>query len=290
MQLLEGELVLSASDLTGFAACAHLTQLELSVVRGERERPKRDDPMLDVLSRRGTEHEQKHLAREKATGKHVVEIPGDCFTRADLEAAQQATVDAMHAGADVIYQATFFGGEPGRPHWRGHADFLYKVDTPSTPSRFGNWSYEVADTKLARRVKAAAILQMAAYSEQLAALQGTTPAQVHVITGDGESHPFRLADYAAYHRHLKARYEALVVATLADTPQPTYPEPVDHCGICRWADECKSRRRADDHLSLVSGLRRDQAHKLEAAGVTTRVELAKAPAPLTVSGLSLIHI
>ncbi len=90
MQLLEGELVLSASDLTGFAACEHLTQLELSVVRGERERATREDPMLDVLSRRGTEHEVNHLARLKARGLTVVEITGDYRTRAELHDAQAA--------------------------------------------------------------------------------------------------------------------------------------------------------------------------------------------------------
>ena len=51
MHLLDdGTFALSPSDLTGFAACEHLTQLELSAARGERDRPKRDDPMLDVLS------------------------------------------------------------------------------------------------------------------------------------------------------------------------------------------------------------------------------------------------
>ena len=296
MQLLEGELVLSASDLTGFAACEHLTQLELSVVRGERTRATRDDPMLDVLSRRGTEHERKHLEHLKAQGKTVVEIPDGSRTRAELREAQDATVEAMRAGADAIYQATFFteapanldgaGAHPRPSSWRGHADFLLRVDTPSTPSRFGEWSYEVADTKLARRVKAAAILQMCAYSEQLAPLQGVTPAQVHVVTGDGEPHPFRLADYSAYYRHLKGRYEALVGEAIAGAPRDTYPDPVDHCGICRWAEQCKDRRRADDHLSLVSGLRRDQVHKLAAVGVTTRVELAKAPDDLHVPGMA----
>jgi hypothetical protein len=56
----DGELVLSPSDL-GFAACAHLTQLELRATLGEIERLKRDDPLLDVLSRHGGEHEAKQL-------------------------------------------------------------------------------------------------------------------------------------------------------------------------------------------------------------------------------------
>jgi len=73
MHLLDdGTLALSPSDLTGFSACEHLTQLDLSVARGERERAKRDDPMLDVLSRRGGEHETKHLERYRAEGKTVV--------------------------------------------------------------------------------------------------------------------------------------------------------------------------------------------------------------------------
>ncbi|MCU1457147.1 MAG: protein of unknown function, putative recB domain [Actinomycetia bacterium] len=274
MQFLEGGLVLSASDLTGFAACEHLTQLEISAARGERTPPKREDPMLDVLSRRGDEHESHHLETLRGTGLRVAEIPGDARTRAELESAELATIAAMRAGVDVIYQATFFDGR-----WRGHADFLRRV---ARPSDLGPWSYEVADTKLARRVKAAALLQMCEYSEHVARVQGVVPEHMHVIAGDGEEHEFLVADYAAYHRTLKSRYEELVFGPTLDT----YPDPVDHCGICRWADECKLRRRADDHLSLVSGMRRDQAHKLAAVGVETRAALADVSAATPVAGIS----
>ena len=169
----------------------------------------------------------------------------------------------MRKGVDVIYQATFFDGR-----WRGHADFLFRVDTPSD---LGDWSYEVADAKLARRVKAAAILQMCAYSEQLAALQGVAPRHIHVITGDGEHHTEKLSDYSAYYRALKARYEELVLGdarhraptprrstTAASAAGPT-------CAPTQW--------RADDHLSLVAGMRRDQTRKLVAAGMCTTTAL-----------------
>ena len=43
--------------------------------------------------------------------------------------------------------------------------------------------------------------------------------------------------------------------TLAFPSATTYPEPVDHCDVCRWAIECRKRRRDDDHLSLVAGIR-----------------------------------
>ena len=280
MHLLDdGTLALSPSDLTGFSACEHLTQLELSVARGERERAKKDDPMLDVLSRRGGEHETKHVERLIGEGKTVVEIAMPGNTVAALEQAEAETLAAMQAGADVIYQATFFDGR-----WRGHADFLLKVERPSP--NLGAWSYEVADTKLARRVKAAALLQMCAYSEQVERLQGVAPERMYVITGDGEEHPFTLTDYSAYYRTLKARFLDLIDWPTDQPGVATYPDPVDHCGICRWGDECKDRRRADDHLSLVSGMRRDQTRKLTDVGIATRRDLAATPAGITVSGMA----
>ena len=53
--------------------------------------------------------------------------------------------------------------------WRGVADFLMRVETPSA---LGAWSYEALDTKLARHAKPAYILQLCFYSEQLGAHPG----------------------------------------------------------------------------------------------------------------------
>jgi len=75
MQLLDGRVILSPSDLVGFLACPHLTQLDLAVLRGELVRPVREDPMLDLLARRGQAHEAAHRAMLEARGLRVVEIP-----------------------------------------------------------------------------------------------------------------------------------------------------------------------------------------------------------------------
>src|SRR3954468_20465530 len=102
MHLLDNDtLALSASDLTGYSACEHLTELELSVLRGECERPKRDDPMLAVLSRRGGGRQEKELARPGAEGLDAPSIEYPDNTVASLAAAEEQTVVAMHAGADV---------------------------------------------------------------------------------------------------------------------------------------------------------------------------------------------
>src|SRR5208283_612636 len=60
-------------------------------------------------------------------------------------------------------------------------------------------------------------------------------------------------------------------------PIDPYPEPVEHCVICRWDDLCKDRRRRDDDLSLVAGITKDQRRALKTAGVPTRRGLADLP-------------
>ena len=94
MRLLDGETIYSASDLVGFAACEHLTQLELSAARGERKRPERHDPLLEVLSRKGTEHEQNVLGgyHDPNGAREIVRIQADTHDRAGLEAAAAETI------------------------------------------------------------------------------------------------------------------------------------------------------------------------------------------------------
>src|SRR5262249_59857365 len=107
----------------------------------------------------------------------------------------------------------------------GLAAFLFGVDPPRA---LGDFSYEVADTKLARRAKPYFILQLCFYSELVAAVQGVEPERIHVILGNREQHSYRLAEYSAYFRHVRDRF----LAGLADGLPDTYPEPVDHCKVC----------------------------------------------------------
>src|SRR5262249_38902784 len=60
----------------------------------------------------------------------------------------------------------------------------------------------------------------------------------------------------------------------------SYPEPVDHCDVCRWSTACSQKRRGDDHLSLVAGITRIQRHELATQNIRTVAELASTPLPL----------
>jgi len=90
-----------------------------------------------------------------------------------------------------------------------------------------------------------------------------------VVGGDLVVYSYRLSDYAAYFRRVKAAVEAAVFEPSA----ATYPEPVDHCDHCIWFPICDEVRRADDHLSLVAGIRRTQTRKLRAADIDTLQKL-----------------
>ena len=286
MQLIGGQPVFAATDLVGFLACEHLVGLELAAMSGLVERPVRLDPEMDLIAKRGLEHEARYLADLERGGKAVTRLAGGdrdvpaAERLRQLRAAAAETVAAFRRGDDVVYQATFFDGR-----WLGLADFVVRVDRPSA---LGDWSYEVVDTKLARHVKASALLQICSYVEQLTAIQGLEPEIMHVALGGSaravEHH--RVADYMAYYRTVKAAFEARVAAdggyaAAAYPPAGTYPEPVEHCDVCRWSLNCAARRRADDDLSLVANAPSRMRRALKGAGVPTRRGLAALELPLT---------
>ncbi len=262
-------LVVSASDLVDYLCCEHLSALALEGTGPQgKSQPRENNPELAVLTRRGLEHESAYLARLASEGRNVMCIEAPVRSGAgELDDRALATLEALRAGAEVIYQATFLETACAGLAWRGHADFLTRVERPS---RFGDFSYEPEDTKLARHVKVSAILQLCHYADQLAHLQGVVPQSIHVILGGQERRSFPVADFAAYYRAAKARF----VASLG-TPGATYPHPVGHCVICSWRAACEARREADDQLSLVARISRIQADKLsDGAGITTLAALA----------------
>jgi predicted RecB family nuclease len=260
MKLDASTLRLAASDITTFAACPHATNQALAVARKLRPRPPRyPDPSAELLRERGNLHEAAYLAKLHASHR-VVELPLHSARAADL------TLDAMRAGADVIYQGTLARGD----RWLGRPDFLLRVATPSPT--FGRWSYEVADAKLALSPKASALLQLCFYADLLTHAQGVPPRRMTLVLGDMREESFLTASYAAYFRTIRARFEEALA-----TPPATYPEPVEHCRVCDYAPECENRRRTDDHLSLVAGITTRQRRALEARGVRTVRALAQVP-------------
>ena len=275
MERVDGRLVYSATDLVGYLECAHLANLERSVVWGHLTRPVRSDPVLDRIAQRGIEHEQRFLEALHGDGVTVVEVERDeSLPHGERRIrGRDVTLAAMRDGADVIYQAVLFDDRR-----LGYADFLRRVERPSD---LGEWSYEVWDTKLARHATASAVLQLCFYSDMVREFQGRQPEEMHLALGgmQRETVSFRVADYAAYYRLVAREFEAFLYAGPA-FPVETVPEPVEHCGVCRWSARCRKQWRSADDLSLVAGLSSRQRRALQTIDVTTRTGLAEPVNPL----------
>ena len=82
-------------------------------------------------------------------------------------------------------------------------------------------------------------------------------------------------DYFAYYRHLKARFlEFVTDPARAEDDAAIYPHRCAHCTICRGRG-MHAKRKADDHLSGVAGMRRDQLRSSKTAGIVSLAALAR---------------
>jgi uncharacterized protein len=268
MKVDAGSIRLSASDLSNHLVCRHLTALDLEVATGARTAATWNSPDAWVLQQRGMEHENAYLEELKLKGVAIA----DQRDIDDEGLAIEQTLGAMEQGAEAIAQATLTNGR-----WFGRADILRRVERPS---RLGGWSYEVYDCKLARETKAATMLQLSLYSDVLDAIQGTLPESMYVVPpGETfEAERYRVLDYAAYYRYVKGRLEIAVRGDNGATV--TYPEPTQHCEMCKWRPDCDSMRRRDDHLSLVAGISRLQRKQLGIWDTNTVADLARFPLPI----------
>ncbi len=287
VQHLEGDeirLVTSASDLTAASACefAFLRRVDARLGR-EVVVPPDDDAMLERAARLGDAHEERVLGRYLADlGSASAGAPGGVVEierassrdEAALLAAQAETVEALLGGAEVVFQATFFdpsqraaSGEGPAIAFVGYADFLRRTPLGE---------YEVQDTKLARRAKVTALMQLAAYAEQLERLGVPVADEAVLILGDGAVSRHRVADIAPVFRSRRERLHQLLLERVravgpdgrreSAAPIEWGAEWVAFCGRCEVCEPEIVRTR--DPL-LIAGIRATQRNALVAAGFDT---------------------
>ena len=259
MQRRDDQLLFAASDLMSFSQCRHQTaidRLHLDVPQTKTDA----DEHAQLIRKKGHEHEQAYLEELRAKGLSIIEIP----ETGDLREQVRLTQEALSSGPDIIYQAALLD-EP----WLGKADFLLKVDEPSD---LGDFSYEVADTKLARNPKPYFLLQLCLYSEILAGSLGRQPKQAHVVLGNKQQVSFDLNKYIHYYRRLKSRFTAFVDGGA----KGTVPDPCAGCDLCHWHQRCEDEWLAADHLSQVANITRLQRKRLVDGGIESMATLATA--------------
>lgn len=260
MRIVDRSRLYSASDLVNYMGCDHATLFDLRQLTHPVDLPA-DDAYTLLLQEKGLEHEAAYLQSLRQEGRRVVEVP----SADDLATRAQLTVDALKSGADVIYQGALFA-----PPWHGYSDFLVRRDGVS--SALGDYAYDIADTKLARRAKPKHVLQLCVYADLLKAVQGVAPPHLLVALGGGGREAVRSADVGAYYEFARRRFEAFV----SSPPSIAMPEPCSHCAFCRWRTQCETTWGEADHLSLVANITKLQRAKLTHAGVSTMAGLGAA--------------
>lgn len=245
-------IIYSASDLVAFLECEHSTTLDLLDLETPIVRAEVDDESA-LLHEKGLGHERRYL--EELRGRHTAIT--DLSSVKSRDERIEATVEAMRQGVDIVYQGALRSG-----NLIGYPDFLRRV---AARSNFGDWSYEVVDTKLARSAKTKFIVQLSAYSQCLQEAQGCEPPMMHVVLGNSSELNYRYQDYRRYVTQLRRRFES----RLADASADSYPDPCEYCDLCKWREVCEERRLADDHLCQVANISKIQTRRLQAAGIAT---------------------
>lgn len=245
-------IIYSASDLVAFLECEHSTTLDLLDLEQPIARASDDDESA-LLHAKGLSHERQYFDRLRSQHTSIADL--SLVRPRDERIA--ATIDAMARGVEIVYQGALRSG-----NLVGYPDFLRRV---AGRSSFGDWSYEVVDTKLARSAKAKFIVQLSAYSQCLREVLGTEPTLMHVVLGNLSELNYRYQDYSRYVAQLRRRFEG----RLAASGTQTYPDPCEYCDLCKWREVCDERRVGDDHLCQVANITKIQTRRLQAAGITT---------------------
>lgn len=253
---------LSASRLNDFLGCPHQAALWLADVKPEGP----SDPTLDLIRKKGFDHEAAVLARLIAELGHLTEIPTDL----DYATREARTREAIASKSPLIYQAALV-----HENWQGFPDFLTGRSDGEV------FRFEPEDAKLARKAKGEHLLQLGLYAELLEQLYGVPVRNgtVHVALGAPVRFDLRRTRYIL--RRLIKSFEAFV----AIDKQATTPVPCAACKQCDYKPRCESEWRAADSPYYVAGISGAQISKLAAAGITTLEKLASLTPSTPVDGI-----
>ena len=263
----------SASDLKAAAECEFAWCRAIDAKLGRVpavEEP--EDATLRRAAELGDVHEQNVLARyvhDLGEQKvHQIEKVSSIDAEA-LAAAVDETIAALGSDVLVVFQAAFSTEE-----FVGFADFLRKDDD-------GRW--RVQDSKLARKARVTALMQLAAYVDQLDRLGIPRSDEVDLILGDGTLSTHAVHDLLPLFQVRRARLRALIADRRIDQGASGAPLAwgddrgdlqVVACGRCAT---CEEQVIAHRDLLMVARMRPVQRARLRAAGIETIDALAVAP-------------
>jgi uncharacterized protein len=273
----DGSWVMSASDLAVFQSCPwRLARVADQKLGKDVRVPDITDPMMELVARLGLEHEARTL--EVLTSQmSVVELsyePADPHNatawRDTITQARQETLEALSSDAGALFQATLYEDVlPDAPlpiGFQGFADFIVREGEV----------WEIWDSKLARRAKDHALIQLAAYADQLERLGVPLAPTVRIILGDGTHSVHEIEDLIQPYRAMRAEVMALIEHRVADSHPLAWGDQVyQPCGN-KKCPACSEQIALQDDLFQIAGIRKTQRDKIVTGGFGTLRDFAQA--------------
>ncbi|MDQ2638681.1 MAG: TM0106 family RecB-like putative nuclease, partial [Actinomycetota bacterium] len=265
MFLADDRVIYSASDLAAASRCEYalLRAFDAKLGRGPAVETE-DDELLRRTSELGDAHEQRVLEEFIARhGDGVVRIGRPAYTLAAFEQAARATADAFSRRPPVVYQAVLFDDR-----FVGFADFAV----------LDGDRYRVLDTKLARRAKIQALLQIAGYADALRRMGVPIADTAGLVLGDRTTVDYPVDDLIPVYRQQRDQLRELLDNHHASSAPVAWGDPT--VSACMRCECCVPNVVDDDDVLLVAGMRMTQRDTLIAGGVDTVAKLARSTGPV----------
>ena len=273
----DGSWVISASDLAVFTSCPwRLARLADEKLGKGVSVLAITDPMMDLVARLGLEHEARQLdiltsLMDVAELSYEPADPHDADTwRATIDRARQETLDALSSDTGALFQATLYEEVlPDAPlpiGFQGFADFIVRQGDV----------WEIWDSKLARSAKDHALIQLAAYADQLERLGIALAPTVRIVLGDGVHSVHEIQSLRPAYRALRADVMELIERRVADADPVAWRDPLyAPCGS-KKCPACSEQIPLHDDLFQIAGLRRTQRDKILTGGFDTLRDFSEA--------------
>ena len=262
--------VFSPSMLTSYLSCRHIifNEINQNKLKLKRIELTKNDKLR---IQKGNEHEIDYFNILKKEHSKIIDIKELDLS---IEEKINATHNALKEGHEVIH-----GGYLKRDKWLGEFDFL--VINHDMQSNFGDYGYEVIDTKNSKKPKSTHIIQLGMYTYMLEGIQGTLPSRFTIVLKDMKKEYIDVSQvYDFFNTHRK-RYEIFV----EDDVDHSKPEKCTHCQICHWQEECKSIWIEDDHLNQIGGLTKVHLKTLYQNDILKGDDLAKQDIDTRIRGI-----
>ena len=210
---------------------------------------------------KGNIHEKNYLKELKKKYKKVIDLKNSDLTN---EEKVPKTIQAMKEGWEVIH-----GGYLKRGKWRGEFDFL--IINKDLKSKFGDYSYEVIDTKNSNKPKPDHIIQLGMYTYMLEETQGVLPKRFKIVLKNMVEEDVQVNQVNEFFKTHRENYELFVEKFI----EKTKPEKCSHCQICSWKEECEKIWIEEDNLNQIGGLTKIHLKKLLELKIDTASKLSK---------------